>query len=277
MPDETGDTQTQAVLPKDPGQWADLKVRVTSGLAIAAVGITGIILGGVWFQMMAVFVTAVMIWELWMMIEPGRPTPGMLLAAFAASVLSGMLAMDGGGPLWLFFAVPLAGLAMVRRERTAFLLFSLGIQIAGWELVILRGTEGFAPLLWLVLVVAATDIGGYFAGRRFGGPKFWPSVSPKKTWSGTVAGWIAAGVIGLIFMLFTDAGAEIIPFSMALSFAGQMGDIAESALKRRQKVKDSSTLIPGHGGLFDRFDALLGASLFLMLVTVLTGTPGVQF
>ena len=272
MSDESG-----TLLPQDPAKWADLKVRVASGAAIAAVGIAGIILGGIWFQMMAVFVTAVMIWELWMMIEAERPTPGMLLAAFAASVLSGMLAMEAGGPLWLFAAVPLAGLAMIRRERLAFVLFAFGIQIAGWELVILRGDEGFAPLLWLVLVVVVTDIAGYFAGRRFGGPKFWPQISPKKTWSGTIAGWFGAALVGLIFMLFTSVGPEIIPFSMALSFAGQMGDIAESALKRRQGVKDSSTLIPGHGGLFDRFDALLGASLFLMLITALTGCPGVQF
>ena len=126
-------------------------------------------------------------------------------------------------------------------------------------------------------VVIATDVFGYFAGRTFGGPKFWPSISPKKTWSGTSAGWIAAGVVGFIFALFTDAGWSIVWVSMVLSFASQMGDIAESALKRRMKVKDSSTLIPGHGGPLDRFDALLGAALFMLLVTYVFKVPGVAF
>ena len=78
-------------------------------------------------------------------------------------------------------------------------------------------------------------------------------------------------------MIFTDVGLVIVPISMALSFAGQMGDIAESALKRRMGVKDSSTLIPGHGGLFDRFDALLGGALFMLLVADVFDIPGVAF
>ena len=244
---------------------------------MAVVGIAGIILGGGWFQMLAVFVTAVMIWELWMMIQPDQPTPGMLLAVLAGSVLSGMLSMAAGGPLWLFIVVPIVGMGILRSPHLAFALYSLAIMIAGWQLVMMRELGGVAPLLWLVLVVAATDVAGYFAGRRFGGPKFWPSISPKKTWSGTIAGWLGAACVGLIFILVTDAGFLLIPMSILLSFAGQMGDIAESALKRRQNIKDSSTLIPGHGGLLDRFDALLGAALFLMLVTVFAGGPVVTF
>jgi phosphatidate cytidylyltransferase len=126
-------------------------------------------------------------------------------------------------------------------------------------------------------VVIVTDVFGYFAGRTFGGPKFWPSISPKKTWSGTSVGWVGAGIVGFVFTLFTNAGLSIIVISMVLSFASQMGDIAESALKRRMKVKDSSTLIPGHGGLFDRFDALLGAALFMLIITAVFNIPGVAF
>ena len=92
-----------------------------------------------------------------------------------------------------------------------------------------------------------------------------------------MAGWVGAALVGFAFTLFTSAGLWIILISVVLSFAGQMGDIAESALKRRMGVKDSSTLIPGHGGLFDRFDALLGASLFLILVAEIFDVPGVVF
>ncbi|PJI91952.1 phosphatidate cytidylyltransferase [Yoonia maricola] len=258
-----------------PAKWDDLTVRLISSGAMVFVGAIGVILGGVWFQMLAVFVTAVMVWELWMMIRPDEPTKGMLLTALVASVMSGQLA---GGSLWgmvLFLVVPVIGASQLKTEIKTFFIFALGIQLAGWGLVHFRMDYGFFWLLWLMSVVIVTDIFGYFAGKALGGPKFWPKISPKKTWSGTVAGWIGAALVGFLFTLFTNAGLWIILISMVLSFAGQMGDIAESALKRRMGVKDSSTLIPGHGGLFDRFDALLGASLFLIVVADIFDVPGV--
>jgi phosphatidate cytidylyltransferase len=133
------------------------------------------------------------------------------------------------------------------------------------------------PAAMMVLVVVVTDIAGYFAGRIIGGPKFWPAVSPKKTWSGTVAGWLSAAVVGLIFLAISTAGIDLIWISSVLAFASQLGDIAESAIKRRAGVKDSSNLIPGHGGLMDRFDGLLGAALFMLLVAQLTPVPSVRF
>jgi len=134
--------------------------------------------------------------------------------------------------------------------------------------------DGIIGLLWVVLIVVASDILGYFAGRIVGGPKFWPRVSPKKTWSGTIAGWIGAGVVGAVFAGYgfegpLGGGASVIVLSVLAAFAGQMGDIAESAIKRFAGIKDSSNLIPGHGGLLDRFDALTGAALFLFAVEVL--------
>ncbi|MEL6838304.1 MAG: phosphatidate cytidylyltransferase [Pseudomonadota bacterium] len=263
--------------PANPTKWDDLTVRIASSAAMVVVGAVGVILGGVWFQMMVVFVSAVMIWELWMMIRPNEPTKGMLLAALAASVMSGQLAQGSNWGFLLFLVVPLIGITQLKTEAKTFFIFALGIQVAGWGLVHFRVDYGFTWLLWLMSVVIVTDIFGYFAGKSIGGPKFWPKISPKKTWSGTVAGWIGAGIVGFIFTLLTNAGVWVILISMILSFAGQMGDIAESALKRRMGVKDSSTLIPGHGGLFDRFDALLGASLFLIFVADIVDVPGVVF
>ncbi|MFG5382399.1 phosphatidate cytidylyltransferase [Yoonia sp. R2-816] len=263
--------------PQNPTKWDDLTVRIASSAAMTVIGAAGVILGGVWFQMLVVFVSAVTVWEIWMMIRPAEPTKGMLMAALVASIMSGQLANDTGWTLLLFLVVPIIGVTQLRTEQKTFFIFALGIQIAGWGLVHFRMDFGFVWLLWLMSVVIITDIFGYFAGKSIGGPKFWPKVSPKKTWSGTVAGWIGAGIIGFIFTLFTNAGLVIVLISMVLSFAGQMGDIAESALKRRMGVKDSSTLIPGHGGLFDRFDALLGAALFMLLVAVVFNVPGVAF
>lgn len=261
------------------GNWDDLKIRLMSGAWMAVIGILAIVIGGVWFQMLAVFVTAVMVWECWIMIRGASPTSGMLLAAAVASILSAQV--FGGAQsyefLALFLVVPIIGAVVLARERITFFIFSLAVQIAGYGLVHFRIDYGFTWLIWLVSIVVVTDIAGYFAGKSLGGPKFWPAISPKKTWSGTIGGWIGAAIVGVVFTMFTNAGWTIILLSVVISFAGQMGDIAESALKRRQGVKDSSTLIPGHGGLFDRFDALLGASLFMLLVASLFNVPGVAF
>ena len=122
-------------------------------------------------------------------------------------------------------------------------------------------------VLWLLGVVITSDVMGYFAGRTLGGPKFWPAISPKKTWSGTVAGWIGAAVLGLVFVALGHGSWPLILLSPVVAFAGQIGDIAESWLKRRVGVTDSSKLTPGHGGLLDRFDALVGAMVAVMILT----------
>ena len=170
------------------------------------VGAIGIVLGGVWFQMLVVFVTAVMIWELWMMIAPDRPTPGMLMTTLTASVMSGQLAVTESWALALFLIVPFVGASQLKVERTAFFLFALAIPVAGYGLIHFRADFGFVWLLWLMSVVIITDVFGYFAGRTFGGPKFWPSISPKKTWSGTTAGWVGAGIVGFVFSAVHQCG-----------------------------------------------------------------------
>ena len=240
------------------------------------VGVVAIRLGGVWFQMLTVFVTAVMIWELACMIRPREAVVSMLLAALTASVLSGLLAAGAHWHLVLLLVPAILGALAMPRERLTFFLFALGIVTAGWGLVTFRDTHGGTWIFWVVLCVVATDVLGYFAGRYFGGPKFWPRVSPKKTWAGIVAGWVGAGAVGALFLTFTDAGRDLVWISMVLSFAAQMGDIAESALKRRMGVKDSSALIPGHGGLFDRFDGVLGASLFMLACALVVDVPIVR-
>ena len=120
----------------------------------------------------------------------------------------------------------------------------------------------------------ASDVLGYFAGRMLGGPKFWPAISPKKTWAGTVAGWIGAAVVGMVVVLVSGAGWLLVPFSALVAFAGQLGDIAESWVKRRAGVKDASSLIPGHGGVLDRFDALIGAVVLVMALRLVLPVAG---
>jgi phosphatidate cytidylyltransferase len=117
---------------------------------------------------------------------------------------------------------------------------------------------GFAALIFVLLVVWATDIGGYFAGRGIGGPKLWPRVSPNKTWAGAVGGFLGSLVVAAGFAA-TGIGrmVPLLVLGGVLSVAGQLGDLFESAVKRRFGVKDSSHIIPGHGGLMDRLDSLV--------------------
>jgi len=261
----------------NPSNWDDLNARTTSAIVMVIVGAFDVYMGGIWFHFLVLFATGVMIWELWSMIAPDRTTGAMLLAVTTTSILSTQLENVGAVQPFLFLVVPAIGAVLLKKLRIAFFFYALVIVVAGFALVRFRDEFGALWILWLLLVVIASDVLGYFAGRTFGGPKFWPAISPKKTWSGTVAGWIGAGFVGLVFAVFTQASLILVPLSMLLSFAGQLGDIAESAIKRRTGIKDSSTLIPGHGGLLDRFDALLFVALVMFFTTSVFGLSGFAF
>ena len=255
-------------------KWGDLGPRVASALAMVIVGTVAIRIGGWWFAGLAVIAAGLMVWELAAMIRPGGPARGLGLAAGAA-VLAACL-LPGAWDLPVLGAVALAGAVVLRRDPAIFAFYALAVMLAAWGLIGFRAANGGTWLIWLILVVVVTDIAGYFAGRLIGGPKFWPRVSPKKTWAGTVAGWAGAALVGLVFLRFTTAGPDLPWISAGLAFASQLGDIVESAIKRRCGVKDSSRLLPGHGGLLDRFDGLLGAALMMLLVAQVVVVPEVR-
>jgi len=258
------------------GTWADLGPRMVSGAAMVLVGAAAVWAGGWWFGALAVVAAGLMIWELAAMIRPDQPGAARLLGLAAASGVLLALVIPGVTGLAVLALVALAGAVLLRSHAAIFAVYGFAILLAAWGLVGFRADYGMVWLIWLVLVVVVTDIAGYFAGRMIGGPRFWPAVSPKKTWSGTIAGWIAAALVGLVFLRFTTAGPDLPWISAALSLASQIGDIAESAIKRRMGVKDSSHLIPGHGGLLDRFDGLLGAALMMLFVALIVVVPEVR-
>jgi phosphatidate cytidylyltransferase len=230
------------------------------------IGAVEIWLGGTAFAALVIALMAVMVWELATMTAPLRQRTPVTLAVLAGAALAAALVLRSEIAV-LFLVVPGAMLLMTpRRDRRLAGGYALAIMLAGYGLVSLRQEAGTVAILWLVAVVVASDVLGYFAGRMLGGPKFWPAVSPKKTWSGTVAGWIGAGLVGLGFVLSGYGAWALVPLSMLVAFAGQMGDILESWVKRRAGVKDASSLIPGHGGFLDRFDALIGAVVAVMLL-----------
>jgi phosphatidate cytidylyltransferase len=132
--------------------------------------------------------------------------------------------------------------------------------------------KGFAALMFVLVIVWVTDSGGYFAGRGIGGPKLWPSVSPKKTWAGAVGGFAASLAVACGFAAF-DLGRTV-PLLLSaaiLSVASQLGDLFESAVKRHFGVKDSSHIIPGHGGLMDRLDGFVAAVVLAAVFGFLRG------
>lgn len=247
------------------GNWGDLRARVLSAIVMVAVGAVAIALGGPVWSALVVLVTALMIWELARITAP-EDSAGKHLGAALLAVLSlgGLLIQGGQVMLLALFIVPLGFAFTPRRMKRVAVPYALAIMTAGAGLVSLR-TMGVTPLLWLLAVIIVSDVTGYFAGRAFGGPKFWPAISPKKTWSGTVAGWIGAALVGAGFHLVAGAPAALIWLSPLVAFAGQLGDILESWLKRRAGIKDSSNLIPGHGGFLDRFDALLLAAMLVFV------------
>jgi phosphatidate cytidylyltransferase len=253
-------------LPAPAGKWADLQTRLLSAIVMVAVGALEIWLGGTAFAALVIVLTGVMVWELAGMTAPARRRSPVMLAVAAGTALMAAVVLQSDIAA-LFLMVPtVVFLLTPRRDRRLAGAYALAIMLAGHGLIELRVWSGTSAILWLIAVVIASDVLGYFAGRMLGGPKFWERISPKKTWSGTVAGWIGAALVGLAFVVLGDSSWLLVPLSALIAFAGQMGDIAESWIKRRAGVKDASSLIPGHGGVLDRFDALIGAVVAVKLV-----------
>ncbi|MEY4304787.1 MAG: hypothetical protein RIT52_962 [Pseudomonadota bacterium] len=251
-----------------PADWNDLRPRVLSAVVMVLVGGIEVWLGGAPFAVLVVLLTGVMMWELSRMTADPAFDLSLLLGPLAALLLALNLWSSSSLSVIGLACPALLGAVLPRRDRGVFLIYALIIMATGLALVLLRQSLGLVPILWLLAAVVTSDIMGYFAGRLLGGPKFWPRFSPKKTWSGTVAGWIGAALVGFGFWAAGLGSAHLLWASPLVALAGQMGDIAESAIKRRAGVKDSSNLIPGHGGFLDRFDALAFAAILTVVLHI---------
>ncbi|WP_333781859.1 phosphatidate cytidylyltransferase [Shimia sp. MMG029] len=255
---------------KDSGTWGDLPARMGSALVMLSVGGVAIWQGGVLFHELVVLICAGMVWELTRMLNGGDGRSALVMAMIAGAALLSTYVLPGFAIAPVLAAVGFVGAGQAGKYRLIYGAYAVGLMFACYGLIVLRDVRGAYWLLWLVSVVVATDVAGYFAGRIIGGPKFWPKVSPKKTWSGTAAGWIAAAAVGMAF-----GGTTLIVLSVMAAFASQMGDAAESALKRMTGIKDSSNLIPGHGGLLDRFDGMMGGALLVLMLGAALGLPAI--
>ena len=244
--------------------------RMMSALAMVAVGGAALALGGIWLAMLLSLLCGLMIWETINLLAPDQRDR----TVWFAGLVGGAFFIATWLPIFLALILMTlcVGVAyrMLALQSHFFIAYAALICAGAMAIFVVHLQAGLLPILWLVGLVILTDVAGYFVGQILGGPKLWPSISPKKTWSGTVAGWICAALLGGL-ILWHVPGTQwiIVPLSILLSAVSQLGDVIESHLKRQAGMKDSSGLIPGHGGVLDRFDGMIAAAAVLFFVQVL--------
>jgi len=256
--------------------------RTASALVLAPLAIGAAVVGGFIFAAACTVTAALVLWEWsalvsraadWRILGPGLP------ALCAAAVLA-----HGNAPGMAIAAVALgaSGAAVATAvqprggQRSAAVWAAAGMVYAGIVLIspiVLRSDPqmGFAALAFLFATVWATDIFAYLTGRRLGGPLLWPRLSPKKTWTGAIGG-LVGGVVAGVPVAYASAGTHPVAagvLALILSIAAQGGDLLESSVKRRFGAKDTSALIPGHGGVMDRVDGFLVAALIAVVIGAL--------
>jgi phosphatidate cytidylyltransferase len=264
--------------PRPPNRWGDLRLRVLSASILAPVALGCIWIGGAAFAALVTLISVGLSYE-WLGLCQQRNAPSAIVV-FAALPLSVVLTALGAAipALSLLLVATIAGSALSRHQSHARTL-ALGIPYLGLgavALVWLRqpNASGGANVIVLLLIVWASDIGAYMAGRAIGGPRLAPAISPGKTWSGAVGGLVAAAATGLAASAWlTNGPASWRPaaFAVLIGVISQAGDLFESHLKRHFGVKDSGNMIPGHGGLLDRLDAVLTAAPTAALLALVIG------
>ena len=258
----------------------NLRLRIASAAVLAPVAVAGAYAGGWPFIVLCAAAAAGILWE-WTRLAVGRSdlrilAPGIAIL-LAAAVLTGVGEVAAAASALALGVVTVGALAAVRppgaKSASRVLWAASGLVYAGVAFLapaeLRRDTQlGFAAVLFLAATVWLTDIFAYAVGRALGGPLLWPRVSPNKTWAGA-AGGLAGGIAGGILVAYASGIGRLGVLgvvALGLSVVAQAGDLFESAVKRRFGAKDTSRLIPGHGGLMDRLDGFLVAALAAVLI-----------
>ena len=250
--------------------WYDLRLRLISASFLLIISAFCIYFGNYLFTLFIISLVGVMHWELGKMLSP-MSVQAMWFSAFL-SMLSTLCLLASDSFLW-----PILILLMnfhfqknfFHHSRYFGAFYSLAVIVCGIIFYRVRLEFGLYHTVWLIGIVVVTDTAGYLIGRIIGGPKVFPRISPKKTWAGVLAGWFAVGLFSWSFVENVAPQSLFIKFvsiSIILSVSAQLGDMIQSQLKRRSDVKDSSGLLPGHGGFMDRFDGFVGAMIVTGLI-----------
>ena len=270
----SGDGTDAPILLKSP-----LALRIVSALVMAPVAIAAVWFGGLSLVVLTSAAAAIMGWE-WARLcrgevlrDGGAGVIGIVCGIILIAVLGGIGAAMAVAPIGALAVFAMARGAQVR-EAPWLAIGTLWIALPCILFLWLAGrAEGRELLLWMLAIVWVTDIGAYAAGRTLGGPRLAPRWSPRKTWAGLIGGILCAGLAGWVAarLLGLPSALPLVLVSAGLAIIGQFGDLAESMAKRRFGVKDTSGLIPGHGGLLDRLDGLLAVIPAVALLTVIGG------
>jgi phosphatidate cytidylyltransferase len=259
----------------------NLQLRIVSGVVLAVIVLALTWTGGMPFRLLAAAIGALVFYE-WSTVSDLRRDRPLWLAAWGvvAVILAALVAGLSGYPMLIAAIAPPLLLLAVGQVREHGILAAIGMGYAvlpAVALALLRGGDmsGLMAILYLFAVVWGTDIFAYFVGRAVGGPKLAPSISPGKTWSGAIGGALAAMVAGWAVAYVAGHPSPLLMglLALPLSAVSQAGDLFESGFKRRFGAKDSSQLIPGHGGVMDRVDGLVAAAVALYLAGWLLAGP----
>jgi len=253
----------------------NLLTRVIAGAVLAPIAIAIAYAGG-WLWATLVTLAAIGLCIEWLtIVGAARETRVVVSGTIALAIAGFGLALGRIDATLLVLLLGLSGVALLSPQHRGWTAAGFGYaavaQVAS-VLVRLDPEMGFVALVFVLLIVWVTDIGGYVAGHGIGGPKLWPRISPKKTWAGAVGGFLASLVVaGGFVALGLGKSGPLLLLGAILSIASQLGDLFESAVKRRFGVKDSSHIIPGHGGLMDRLDGFVAAVVLAAFFGLLRG------
>ncbi len=246
-------------------KWGDLLPRTLSAVFLVPIVLAMVFYGGVWFQLLAAAAGVLMAREYVSIADDGNDLQftlhalGALTAVITYPVAGVMLTL-----VIIIALIVLSNLHLNNGQGAVTIWQRIGVgyvALPALSLMIVRGHSdaGLMAALFLLLLVWSADTFAYFAGRLIGGPKLAPKLSPKKTWAGLGGAAAGAALVALAFLYFGKASGivPLVVFAVALAVFEQGGDILESAFKRAHNIKDSGTLIPGHGGMLDRVDGLM--------------------
>lgn len=258
-----------------PTSKSDLPVRAAAAVAMIAVAVAAIYFGGWPFRILVGVAAGLMLVEWCDMHRMRRLWPLVGLGLLAVNLWflpewllpSAPIEGESAPEAWYGFAAAGAfALLLGLVSRSSVLAGGyLYIAVPAFALLVLNGLS-WQAVFWVMVVIWATDIFAYFAGRSIGGPKLAPAISPNKTWAGLIGGVAGAGVLGAIVALILGLDAPLLYAGAPMGLIAQGGDLYESWVKRRAGVKDSGTILPGHGGVLDRLDGLLPAVVVTLAI-----------
>tara|TARA_Y100001970_G_scaffold290109_1_gene422617 strand:- start:7701 stop:8513 length:813 start_codon:yes stop_codon:yes gene_type:complete len=268
------------VSPPSDQKNGELIPRLLSTLVLVPPTLIAIYLGSPWFEIIVGIVALLMAWEWARICSNGQfhLSGWLVIAGVIGTIGTMVLGVPSAALIWIFVSTVVVFFLQYLGSSKSL---AIGIVLIGaftLSVLWIRGLPetGRVLTIWLAFTVWCTDIGGYFVGRGIGGAKLAPRLSPNKTWAGLVGGLVLASIWSGLWL--SGAGYTDYVTGMAVGIGvavfAQLGDLLVSAVKRKYQVKDSSSIIPGHGGVLDRLDSMLLTTPMVAIVLLMFGGGG---